>query len=116
VLGCLKIKGGVLSGVNGTPTFFINGQRHDGSFDCETLASAIQQAISTAKERLGREPSQFRVLAIALWPLVRALPSPLMSALPADDLGTSRQAHPMSTLRNQTLEQAAPGEDSQRCC
>jgi protein-disulfide isomerase len=25
-------KGGVRSGVNGTPTFFINGHRHDGSF------------------------------------------------------------------------------------
>jgi len=30
-------KGGVRSGVNGTPTFFINGHRHDGSFDFETL-------------------------------------------------------------------------------
>jgi len=34
--------GGVRSGVNGTPTFFINGQRHDGSFDFDTLAEAIQ--------------------------------------------------------------------------
>ena len=24
--------GGVRSGVNGTPTFFINGRRHDGSY------------------------------------------------------------------------------------
>src|SRR5580704_10820655 len=42
-------KGGVRSGVNGTPTFFINGHRHDGSFDFETLVSAIQQAIGTPK-------------------------------------------------------------------
>jgi len=42
-------KGGVRSGANGTPTFFINGHRHDGSFDFETLASAIQQAMETAK-------------------------------------------------------------------
>jgi protein-disulfide isomerase len=42
-------KGGVRSGVNGTPTFFINGQRHDGSFDFETLVSAIRQAMATAK-------------------------------------------------------------------
>ena len=34
--------GGVRSGVNGTPTFFINGERHDGPFDYDTLASAIQ--------------------------------------------------------------------------
>lgn len=40
---------GVRSGVNGTPTFFINGHRHDSSFDFETLVSAIHQAVITAK-------------------------------------------------------------------
>jgi protein-disulfide isomerase len=44
-----EFKGGVRSGVNGTPTFFINGHRHDGSFDFETLVSAIQRAMVTAK-------------------------------------------------------------------
>jgi protein-disulfide isomerase len=34
--------GGVRSGVNGTPAFFINGQRHDGSFALEDLAAAIE--------------------------------------------------------------------------
>lgn len=33
---------GVRSGVNGTPTFFINGLRHDDSFDFATLLSAVQ--------------------------------------------------------------------------
>ena len=42
-------KAGARSGVNGTPTFFINGHRHDGSFDFETLVSAIHQAMGTAK-------------------------------------------------------------------
>ena len=42
-------RGGVRSGVNGTPTFFINGHRHDGSFDLETLVSAIHQAMGTPK-------------------------------------------------------------------
>jgi protein-disulfide isomerase len=41
--------GGVRSGVNGTPTFFIDGQRHDGSFDFETLVSAINGATKKAK-------------------------------------------------------------------
>jgi protein-disulfide isomerase len=36
--------GGVRSGVNGTPTFFINGQRHDGAFDYEDLVEAINAA------------------------------------------------------------------------
>jgi protein-disulfide isomerase len=35
--------GGVRSGVNGTPTFFINGQRHDAPYDYVTLMTAIQQ-------------------------------------------------------------------------
>jgi protein-disulfide isomerase len=36
---------GVRSGVNGTPTFFINGKRHDGPFDYEALVLAIQEQI-----------------------------------------------------------------------
>jgi len=36
--------GGVKSGVNGTPSFFINGHRHDESFDFETLSAAIEAA------------------------------------------------------------------------
>jgi len=40
---------GVRSGVNGTPTFYINGVRHDDSFDTETLLTALQRA--TAAER-----------------------------------------------------------------
>ena len=35
---------GVRSGVNGTPTFFINGVRHDGPYDLETLLTAIADA------------------------------------------------------------------------
>jgi len=34
--------GGVRSGVNGTPTFFINGNRHDGPFDFDDLVAAIE--------------------------------------------------------------------------
>lgn len=35
---------GVRSGVNGTPSFFINGHQHNADFDFETLAAAIQKA------------------------------------------------------------------------
>ncbi|SFJ01091.1 DsbA family protein [Planctomicrobium piriforme] len=35
--------GGVRSGVNGTPTFFINGRRHDGAFEFEDLVKAIER-------------------------------------------------------------------------
>jgi protein-disulfide isomerase len=37
---------GVQSGVNGTPTFYINGVRHDDSYDIETLLAALEQAAS----------------------------------------------------------------------
>jgi len=33
-----------LSGVSGTPTFFINGQRHYGAYDIGTLSAAVQAA------------------------------------------------------------------------
>jgi protein-disulfide isomerase len=33
---------GVMSGVNGTPSLFINGERYDGSFDAETLLEVFQ--------------------------------------------------------------------------
>jgi len=35
---------GVRSGVNGTPTFYINGARHDDSYDLETLLDALERA------------------------------------------------------------------------
>jgi protein-disulfide isomerase len=34
--------GGVRSGVNGTPSFFINGERHDGSYAFDDLVAAIE--------------------------------------------------------------------------
>ncbi|MGI8476332.1 MAG: DsbA family protein [Thermomicrobiales bacterium] len=37
---------GVSSGVNGTPTFFINGARHDGSYDRDTLLEAARAAMA----------------------------------------------------------------------
>jgi protein-disulfide isomerase len=44
---------GVRSGVNGTPTFFIDGIRHDGPFDYQTLFVALEGAIGSSPE--GRE-------------------------------------------------------------
>ena len=36
---------GVRSGVNGTPTFFVNGIRHNGGYDTESLLMAIEAAV-----------------------------------------------------------------------
>jgi protein-disulfide isomerase len=35
--------GGVRSGVNGTPTFYINGARHDGSYEPDDLVAALER-------------------------------------------------------------------------
>jgi len=35
---------GIRSGVNGTPTFFVNGMRHNGGYDPESLLEAIRAA------------------------------------------------------------------------
>ncbi len=37
-------RSGVTSGVNGTPTFFINGVRHDDSWELEPLLAALEEA------------------------------------------------------------------------
>lgn len=38
--------GGVRSGVNGTPCFFINGRRYDGPPDAQSLYSAMQERLA----------------------------------------------------------------------
>ncbi|MDX6442440.1 MAG: hypothetical protein QOE43_2169, partial [Gaiellaceae bacterium] len=37
-----------LSGVSGTPTFFINGRRHYGAYDIDTLSAAVRAARARA--------------------------------------------------------------------
>jgi protein-disulfide isomerase len=44
--------GGVRSGVNGTPTFFVNGKRHDHGTDFESLAEAINASRNQLDPRL----------------------------------------------------------------
>ena len=41
--------GGVRSGVNGTPTFFINGHRHDGAFEFDDLVRSIEARAGQTK-------------------------------------------------------------------
>jgi Na+/H+ antiporter NhaA len=37
-----------LSGVSGTPTFFVNGRRHSGAYDIDTLSKAVRTARARA--------------------------------------------------------------------
>ena len=38
------VDGADLSGVTGTPTFFINSRRHYGAYDIATLSAAVRAA------------------------------------------------------------------------
>jgi Na+/H+ antiporter NhaA len=40
-----------MSGVAGTPTFFINGARHQGAYDIDTLSEAVRRARRLAEQR-----------------------------------------------------------------
>jgi len=42
------VSGADLSGVSGTPTFFVNGRRHYGAYDIATLSSAVRSAHAAA--------------------------------------------------------------------
>lgn len=46
---------GVRSGVNGTPTFFINGARYDGAWDLESLLEAIEKPLGVQVRLLADE-------------------------------------------------------------
>jgi protein-disulfide isomerase len=45
-----------LSGVSGTPTFFINGKRHHGAYDIATLSDAVRAARARTIIQLDRPP------------------------------------------------------------
>src|SRR5205807_1889894 len=45
------VAGGIQSGVDGTPTFYINGARHDASYDLETLLAAVNAAAAAGPRR-----------------------------------------------------------------
>jgi protein-disulfide isomerase len=40
---------GVRSGVNGTPTFFVNGIRHDGGYSLAELTMAVDEAAALVR-------------------------------------------------------------------
>lgn len=48
--------GGIRSGVNGTPCFFVNGQRHDGAYDAMSLSAAIEAARNDVASNVFRIP------------------------------------------------------------
>ena len=45
-------RSGVRSGVNGTPTFFINGIRYDGAWDFELLLEALRARVEASETSL----------------------------------------------------------------
>jgi Na+/H+ antiporter NhaA len=57
-IGAAKIAADVdsadLSGVSGTPTFFINGRRHHGAYDIDALSDAVRTARARALLKVAR--------------------------------------------------------------
>lgn len=47
-----QFRSGVRSGVNGTPTFFINGARYEGPWDVESLAEEIERPLGVQVRNL----------------------------------------------------------------
>jgi predicted DsbA family dithiol-disulfide isomerase len=45
-----------LSGVSGTPTFFVNGRRHYGAYDIDSLRKAV--ATARARVEVATQPSR----------------------------------------------------------
>ncbi|HEY8762694.1 MAG TPA: Na+/H+ antiporter NhaA [Solirubrobacteraceae bacterium] len=45
------------SGVSGTPSFFINGRRHQGAYDSDSLAAAVRSARGRARALAGAAPA-----------------------------------------------------------
>lgn len=50
-----QFRGGVKSGVRGTPTWFINGARYDGAWDAESLLEAIRKPLGVRIREIGQE-------------------------------------------------------------
>ena len=48
-------KSGIQSGVNGTPTFFINGERYEGAWDLESLIEAIEKPLGVQVSMIFQE-------------------------------------------------------------
>jgi len=46
---------GVRSGVNGTPSFFINGTRYDGAWDLESLIDAVEKPLGVQVRMLAQD-------------------------------------------------------------
>ena len=40
------VESGIRSGVNGTPTFFVNGERYDGSWDYDTFHAYLEAVLA----------------------------------------------------------------------
>ena len=52
------LRSGVRSGVNGTPTFFISGVRHDGPWELDTLLEVLEEVGEKAVPPAARERSR----------------------------------------------------------
>ncbi len=43
-----SLKSGINSGVEGTPTFFVNGERYEDSWDLDTFSNVLKKTLTTS--------------------------------------------------------------------
>lgn len=53
-----QLRSGLESGVRGTPTWFINGERYEGAWDAESLFEVIEQPLGMRLSQLGHQFSR----------------------------------------------------------
>lgn len=85
--------GGIRSGVTGTPTFFVNGRRHEGGYDPESLIRAIIEAARDGEEAPGDDDEEEGDGAGRHAPVRRRMPRSRRARLlnPVDWMGTAAQ-------------------------
>ena len=95
--------GGVRSGVNGTPSFFINGVNHQGSYSFDELAAAIDARLHA------RAPRHRAVIA-----RVRKKPRKLTTVMVARAAHPKLPSSPVGTTRQDDLSPALRGNGRRR--
>jgi len=66
-------RSGLRSGVNGTPTFFVNGERYDGPWDLEALLERVEKPLGVRVQMLGARFARISALGGVLLLLATAL-------------------------------------------
>ena len=57
------LRSGIESGANGTPTFFVNGERYDGAWDVDALLERVEEPLGVKVQLLGQRFTRIAALS-----------------------------------------------------